>query len=79
MKTNYIETKLGKCVTKYTHPLFDQLVLECTGFVACQLGDNPSGKPIMFEPKCGIQQDLYGLFKDSDQTVLLMSIVDSSD
>lgn len=79
MKQNYQEIRLGRCLNEYRHPEYDELIKECIGFVNCSLGGDPSGNPIMFEPKCGPMQEVHGLFKDSDKKVLLRYIIDSSD
>jgi len=76
----YVQKTIGKCLTEYTHPMYDELVKECTGFVITPLeARSHSGYPIVFEPKCGIMECCYGLLPNTDDVVKLKYIIDSSD
>lgn len=77
--SKYVQTTIGKCLTEYKHPMYDELVKECVGFVTTPLDSKPNGHPIRFEPKCGIMECCYGLLPNTDDVVKLKYIIDSSD
>lgn len=77
-RKQFVQKTIGRCLTEYSHPCFDELVQKCTGFITTSLGGSIEGKQIRLEPRCGAMEELYGMLKNSDK-VLLKYIIDSSD
>lgn len=80
IKESYVTKTLSRCVTEYTHPMYDELVKECIGFVVTPIETKlPKGYPMIFEPKCSAMQICWGILPNTDDVVKLRYIIDSSD
>lgn len=76
---NYIENKLGRCLTEYRHPLYGELLNDCIGFITVPIGSDPAGHLVSFDAKCFPMQECYGVLRESNKLVKLIYIIDSSD